>query len=173
MSSPKFYEILPPETRSVENPASRMADVESEWFAGPQPPDGKGAPRFFARHLVVLVLGGFAVLAWQGYGHAARAFMAGLSPQLRWLAPLSVEAPPDSIEKITRSVDRIASDVAASQEQITRSIDHLAAGQEQIAREIIRLQALSQYASGRSQEPPQQPSAGPTHKALNRGAQAR
>jgi hypothetical protein len=175
LPSPRFYEILPPETRSAESPAFRLAGHESEWFASGLPPDSKAAPRFFARLLVMLFLGAFAVLAWQAYGHAARAFTAGLSPQLRWLAPRATvaDAAPDSIEQITRSVDRIAGNIAASQEQITRSIDHLAAGQEHMTREIIRLQAISQYASNKSQEPPQQPAPGPVHKALHRAAQPR
>jgi hypothetical protein len=60
------------------------------------------------------------------------------------LAPQAVTAP-DRIEQISLNVDRIASDVIASKEQMTRSIDHLAADHEQMTRKIINLQTLPQY----------------------------
>jgi hypothetical protein len=147
--SPEVYEILLPEKRPAERPSFRMADPESEWFASEQP--WYGRERRLRPSVRIAALVGVstiaAVVGWQtSYGHAARETIAGFSPSLlRWVAP---DAAPDRIEVITQSVDRMASDIAASREQITRSIDQLAADQEQMTRELIKLRAVSQYASG-------------------------
>lgn len=148
--SPKYYEILLPPKRSTTR-AFRVAGGDSDWFAGEQPSDGGRRSR--SHFLMIFLVGAVSILAWQSYGHAARETIAGLFPQLRWLAPQDAAAP-DRIEQITHSVDRIAGEVAASHEQISRSIDHLTAGQEQMTLEIIRLQALSQFA--KKEDPPPQ-----------------
>jgi hypothetical protein len=155
--SPKHYEILSPVRRSTTTRAFRVAGGEEEWFASEQPSHDKRPSR--SRFLVVFFLGAVATLAWQSYGHAAREIIAGLSPGLRWLSPPAAveETASDRIEQITHSVDRIASDIAASHEQITRSIDHLAASQQQMTLQIIRLQAISQFAPSRKEDPPPQP----------------
>jgi hypothetical protein len=142
------YEILPPSPRSVEAAAFRAARHDEEWFADrfadeKPSPRKEASPRHLVRFLTLFLLAIAAILAWQSYGHAAREKLASLSPQLQWLAPPAENAPPDRVELISRSVDRIAASIAASQEQITRTIDHLAADQEQMTREIIRLQTLS------------------------------
>jgi hypothetical protein len=173
MPSPKHYEIFLPVKRSATARAFRMAGGEGDWFAGPQPPHGKPTSR--SRFLMMFFLGAIATLAWQSYSHAAREIIAGLSPQLRWLAPQAVADAPDKIEQITHGVDRIAGDIMASHDQITRSIDHLAAGQEQMTLEIIRLQAIVQFAPSRKEDhPPQTASASaPVRKASQRSLQAR
>jgi hypothetical protein len=173
MPSPKHYEILLPVKRPTTTRAFRMANGEEYGFADEQTSHGRRTPR--SRFLMMFVLGAAAALVWQSsYGHAAREIVAEWSPQLRWLAPQTEtgDAAPDRIEQITRSVDRIASDMAVGQQQITRSIDHLAAGQEQMATEIIRLQAISQFGS-KSQEPPPHPASVPMRKAGQRAPQAR
>lgn len=173
MPSPKHYEVLLPVKRPTTTRAFRMANGEEDWFADEKASHGRRTPR--SRFLMMFVLGAVATLAWQSYGHAAREIIAGLSPQLYWLAPQTVadDTAPDRIEQITRSVDRIASDMASSQQQITHSIDHLAAGQEQMTTEIIRLQAISRYGSSRSGEPLPHPASGPMRKAGQRTPQAR
>jgi hypothetical protein len=148
MPSPDVYEILLPEKQPAERPRFRMADHESEWFASKEPwDDGERGPRLGVRIAALVVVSAIAaIVGWQtSYGHAARETLARVSPSLRWMAPAS-----DRIEEMTQSVDRMASDIAASREQITRSIDHLAAGQEEMTRELIRLRAVSQYASGQA-----------------------
>lgn len=172
MPSPMHYEILSPLKRPTTARAFRMAGGEGDWFAGDRPSRGRRPPR--SRFLMTFFLGVIAVLAWQSYGHAARELIAGLSPQLRWLAPqVAVADAPDRIGQITQSVDQIASDIAASREQITRSIDHLAAGQEQMAIEIIRLHAIAQFAPSRKEGHSPQPAASPVRKAGQRSLQAR
>jgi len=162
--SPEHYEILPPVKRSTATHAFRMTGGEDYWFASEPASHRKRTSRSRPRFLLMFFLGAIAILAWQSYSHAAREIIAGLSPQLRWLAPQAVVADTasDRFEQITQNVDRIASDIAASREQITRSIDHLAAGQDQMTLEIIRLQAISQFAPSKKGGPPP----GPERKAL-------
>ncbi len=45
------------------------------------------------RFLVGVCVGAAATLAWQSYGDAARAMVAGTLPQLGWLAPQAAVAP--------------------------------------------------------------------------------
>ena len=45
------------------------------------------------RFLVGVCVGVAATLAWQSYGDAARAMVAGTLPQLGWLAPQAAVAP--------------------------------------------------------------------------------
>jgi hypothetical protein len=146
--SPEVYEILLPEKRPAERLRFRMADHESEWFASEEPWYGKErAPRLGVRVVaLVFVSATLAIVGWQtSYGYAAREAMARFSSSLGWLAP---DAAHDRIGEITQSVDRMASDIATSREQITRSIDQLAAGQEEMTRELMKLRAVSPYASG-------------------------
>jgi hypothetical protein len=174
MPSPKNYEILSPAKRSTAAPAFRMVGREEDWFASEQASHRKRTSRSRVRFLGIFFLGAMAILAWQSYGHAARDIVAGVFPQLRWLAP-AADADPTSvrIEQITHNVDRIASDIAASHEQITHSIDNLAAGQDHMTLEIIRLRALSQFAPSRREDLPPQAAPVPAHKASQRSSQAR
>jgi hypothetical protein len=172
ISSPRFYEILLPEKGPSERPAFRKADRgESDWFTNERRPQRPA--RLIARLLVMFLLGAVAAVAWQSYSHAAREMLAGLSPQLRWVAPPAeaVETVPDRYEQITRSVDRLANDIAASRDQTARSIDHLAAGQEQMTRELVKLHAVSQHA--KSPEPPSRPAPVQARKAGQQPSQAR
>jgi len=148
------------------------------------------------RFLIIFCIGVAATLAWQSYGDAAREMIANSYPQLGWLAPqaepvaqsapdvIALAAPatpsPDqqrsdvtsldldamrqsidriannmatSQEQITRSVDRIAASVAASQERITRSVDQLAVSQEWLTREITKLEEIEQSIRYRNSEP--------------------
>jgi hypothetical protein len=180
ISSPRDYEILLPEKRATETPAFRRAGPKGEWFSDgifsdEQPPYGKRGWHPVTHFLIVFFLGAVATLAWQSYGRAAREMVAGSFPQLRWLAPQTAvaETAPDRLDQITRSIDRIAGDVATTQERITHSIDHLTAGQQQMTREIIRLQAISQYVPSKKEESPLHSASGPARKAGQRSAQER
>jgi hypothetical protein len=113
--------------------------------------------------LITFCIGVAATLGWQSYGDAARDMIANSYPQLGWVAPqrassaqnapdvialaASAAVPPDqqqlnamSLDAVRQSIDRIATDMAASQEQITRSVDRIApsvvANQEQMTRSI-------------------------------------
>jgi hypothetical protein len=165
----EFYKGLLPIEQAIDAPAVCAADLRNDRFANDHPSFGKRTSRALARFLITFYIGVAATLAWQTYSDAARQTIAGLSPQLGWLAPGPAATPtvPNTIEQITRNVDRI---VAASQEQITRGIDHLAGGQEEITREMIRLRALSQYGPYKNSEPSPRPASATVSKSVLRSS---
>ncbi len=159
--------------------------------------------------LVTFCSGIAATLAWQSYGDAAREMIANSYPQLGWVAPqpaptaqnapdaVALAAPtapsPDqqqlnamslaavrqivdriaaSQEQITRTVDRIATSVVAGQEQLTRSVDRIAAGQEQMTREITKLQEIEQYILYKNSESPPPPASAAARSRAPRPSQA-
>src|SRR5216684_8986089 len=138
------YKGLLPIELSVEAPTVFTA----KRFANEQPSDRQETSRPFARSLITFCIGVAATLTWQSYNDPAKKIIAGWSPQFAWLAPQAPVARtvPDTIEHIiTRIADRIVANIAAGQEQISRTVDQLAAGQEQMTREMIKLEAASQY----------------------------
>jgi len=161
------YKGLLPIELSIETPAVFTADMGRQQFANEQPSDRQEDSRPFARFLITFCIGVAATLTWQSYNSAAQKIIAGWSPQFAWLAP---QAPvgrtvTDAIEQIiARIADRIVANIAAGQEQISRTVDQLAAGQEQMTREMIKLEAISQYALSKSLEPPPRPVHAPTPK---------
>ena len=97
---------------------------------------GRLEPLAFARYLITFSIGVAVALAWQSYGNATREVAA--------LKAISLDR-----DAVRQSLDRIATSVATSQEQMTRrierSIDRLAAGQEQTTRQINDVQTIEQY----------------------------
>jgi hypothetical protein len=165
--------------------------------------------------LITFCIGVAATLAWQSYGDAAREMIASSYPQLSWLAPQSApgaQNAPDMIapaapaapapdqqqlnamsrdldavrqsvdriatsiaasqEQITRSVDRIAASITASQEQIMHSVERLTAGHEQMTREITKLQETEQYILYKNSESPPPPAPAPARARAPRPLQA-
>jgi hypothetical protein len=150
------YKGLLPIELSVETPTLYTADLGSQQFATEQQSDRQQTSRPFARSLITFCIGVAATLTWQSYNDAIKQIIASWSPQLAWLAPQAPVARtvPDTIEQIvTRIGDRIAANIAISQEQISRTVDQLSAGQDQIAREMIKLEAISQYGLSKNLEP--------------------
>ncbi len=179
----KLYAGLLPVEQSIEALAAHAANLKYGQRQHPQSSLAERASRAIARFLITFYIGIVATLAWQSYSEAARQFIAGLSPRLAWLAPAAgSQAILDPVDEITRNVDRI---VAASQEQMARSVDQLAVGQEeithtvdqlaasqeQIAREIIKLQAISQYGPYKGSEP-SRPAHAAARSAVQRTSQA-
>jgi len=151
------YKGLLPIELSVEAPSVFTADLRRERFANEQPSDRQETSRPFARSLITFCIGVAATLTWQSYNDLAKKIIAGWSPQFAWLAPQAPVARivPDTIEKIIARIgDRIVANIAAGQEQISRTVDQLAAGQEQMTREMIKLEAISQYGLAKNLEPP-------------------
>jgi len=97
---------------------------------------GRLEPLAFARYLITFSIGVAVALAWQSYGNATREVAA--------LKAISLDR-----DAVRQSLDRIATSVATSQEQMTRrierSIDRLAASQEQTTRQISDVQTIEQY----------------------------
>lgn len=121
--------------------------------------------------LITFCFGIAVTVAWYSFGGQAREAIAGMSPQLAWVAPQPAPAPqsvdeqpapaapsidqqlsaalPD-IDAVRQNVDRIAT----AQDKIIKSIDQLSAGQEQLTKEIAKLQAVEQYILYKNSEPP-------------------
>jgi hypothetical protein len=182
----RLYAGLLPVERSVEALAAHTANPKYDQRRNPRSSLAGRASRTVARFLITFYIGIVATVAWQSYSEAARQFIARLSPQLGWLAPPTVgsQAILDPINEITRNVDRIVAasqkqmsrsvdQLATGQEEITRTVDQLAASQEEIAREIIKLQAISQYGPYKSSESPSRPAHGIARNAVQRTSQAR
>lgn len=74
-------------------------------------------------------------------------------------------------EQMSRSADRIANSIVSNQEQIVRSVDQLTAGQEQMTREITKLQAVEQYVLYK--KPPPRSAPAPARNQVLRSSQAR
>src|SRR5258708_24470725 len=182
-----------PANPSVEAPAVCAVDLKKDRFPNGRSALGKRVLLALVRFLIMFCIGVAATLAWQSYGCAARERIASAYPQLAWLAPqaapiarsapdtigLAAQAAPSpdqhamlldldavrqsidriannmatSQEQITRSVDRIAARVAASQEQLTLSVDQLAVSQEWMTREITKLEEIEQSIRYRNSEP--------------------
>src|SRR6266481_3788675 len=173
MTSPaqsEFYAgLLPVEPSLDEPPPVRPPVLENERLPNGQPSLRKRASRALSRFLITFCIGVAAALAWQSYGDAAREMIASSYPQLGWLAPHAepvAQNAPDMIavavraatsldqqkfdalsldlDAVRQSIDRIATSIAAGQEQMTRRIEHsierntdrLATGQDETTREI-------------------------------------
>jgi uncharacterized phage infection (PIP) family protein YhgE len=80
-----------------------------------------------------------ATLTWQSYNDAVKETIAPAA---------ALKAISADLNAVWQSADRVANNVATSQEKMTRSVDQLAAyvatGQEQITREITALQTVEQ-----------------------------
>ena len=135
--------------RSVDPPPIRLADLKNDQFPSGRPSLGnldplgrlgKLDPLTFARYLITFSVGAAVAFAWQSYGNSTR-------------ETASLKAVSLDHDAMRQSLDRIATSVAISQEQMTlriersieRGIDQLATGQEQTTREINDLQTFEQY----------------------------
>jgi len=138
----EFLDDSLPVKLSAEPAPIRLADLKSDQLPsgrlslGNLDPLGRLEPLAFARYLITFSIGVAVALAWQSYGNATREVVA--------LKAISLDR-----DAVRQSLDRIATSVATSQEQMTRrierSIDRIAAGQEQTTREISDLQTVEQY----------------------------
>jgi hypothetical protein len=153
-------------------PTVRPTDLKKD--GDPNGSVGKRALIVLVRFLIIFCIGVAATLAWWSYGDPVRQMIASLHPQLRWLAPQAEPAPqsaPDVIGLISRTasspnqqqpnaisldldavrqaIDRIATSIASSQEQMMSSADRVATNQEQMMRSLDRI-ATSQEQMMRS-----------------------
>jgi hypothetical protein len=150
--SPGTWLVKLPEAARIDRLAELNADLVRGtrlWLVG--------------RFAATFCIGVAVTLAWP-YSDSARTMIANASPQLGWLArpaaPDVVAADPapqphdtadpapqpqdtarSELDAIQHHIDRIA----ASQEEITRSVAVLTAGQSQIAEEIAKVREVEQY----------------------------
>ena len=138
----EFLDDSLPVKLSGEPAPIRLADLKNDQLPsgrlslGNLDPLGRLEPLAFAPYLITFSIGVAVALAWQSYGNATGEVAA--------LKAISLDR-----DAVRQSLDRIATSVATSQEQMTRrierSIDRIAAGQEQTTREISDLQTVEQY----------------------------
>jgi hypothetical protein len=148
----------------AEAPTVRPTDLKNDGYPNRSSPAKRGLIALI-RFLIIFCIGISATLAWQSYGDPVREAIATSYPQLSWLAPqgeqVAQNAPgmiglaspiassPDQqpnailldLEAVRQSIDRIATSIASSQEQMTNSADRIATSQDQIARSVDRMAA--------------------------------
>jgi hypothetical protein len=165
---------------SAGAPAMRLADLQSDQLPNARSSPGRRVglaqfgkldPLAFASYLITFSLGAAIGLAWHSYHDATREKIAPAASSKT--ISLDLEAVRQSIDKLATSV---AAGVAASQEQMTRriehSIDRLAAGQEETAHEITELQTFEQYILDRISTLPARPAPAAVSKSVLRPSQA-
>src|SRR5262245_49352205 len=117
-----------------------------------RPSLGKRASRGLARFLIIFSIGIGATMAWQSYGDTARAMLANSSPQLGWLAPqtapLAQTAPdmvvPPAADTASSDLQQLKAALASMRESVDQLAAQVAAGQQQVADNIAKLHADEQ-----------------------------
>lgn len=163
-------------------PVVRPTVLENDLFADGRRSLRRRAPRALSHSLIAFCAGVTATSAWWSYGDAARQMIANRHPRLGWLAqqaePVAQSAPKViapaaqattsfdqqqlsamslNLDAVRQSTDRLA----ATQEQMTRSIEQIAtriaAGQEQMMRSIgqiaINIAASQEQMTRRTDQP--------------------
>jgi hypothetical protein len=125
---------------ALPDEVARAADPRSK-----RPSRNKQGVRGLARFLITICLGVAATLAWQSYGDAAKEMIATSSPQLAWLAPQApasdMIAPTAPASPDPRQLKEMTLGLAAVRQSVDHLAAQLAAGQQQMAGDIARLQA--------------------------------
>ena len=135
-----------------------------------RPSRGKRAARSLTRFLILFCIGVATTLAWQSYGDAARAMIANSSPQLDWLAPqaapvaqtapdIAARAAPAAPSPDLQQLKEMSRDLAAVRQSVDQLAAQFAAGQQQMADDIAKLQA-------EISAPPPRPAAAPARKPV-------
>jgi hypothetical protein len=155
----------------------RLPDLKSGRFPTKRPSLGKRTSRALSRFVFTFCVGIAATLAWQSYGDAARERIASSSEQLAWLAPQAASAAQAAPRMIAPAAPAAPPDleqlkaVTLSLAVVRQSVDQLAAqvaaGQEQMTRDITKLQAAEQDILHKISEPPPRPAAAPVHKPVS------
>ena len=119
-----------------------------------KPSLGKRASRRLIRFLIVFGAGVTATLVWLSHGDAIRAMIANSYPHLGWLAPQAAAAQTVSdmaapTAPVMSSADAqpfkaMSLGVAAMRQSVDQLAAQLAAGQQQMASDIAKLQAAQQ-----------------------------
>jgi hypothetical protein len=163
-------------TEPVPDDAPRLPDLKGGRFKSKRPSFGKRASRALVRFLITFGVGIAATLAWQSYGDAAREMVASSSEQLAWLAPQvapGAQAAPRMIAPATPAASpdleqfkAMSLGLAVVRQSVDQLAAQVAAGQEQMTRDITKLQAAEQDILHKISEPPPRPAAAPVHKPV-------
>ena len=129
-----------------------------------------------ARSLIIFCIGVAATLARQSYGDATREMIATSYPQLGWLAPQTAAA--ESTPEITAptapatgldspELRSILVNLAAVRQSVNELAVQFAASQQQMANDIAKLNAAQQDIFNKiSSAPPPRPAAAPVRKPV-------
>ena len=153
------------------------AELKDDRFQRVRPSFARRASRALARFLITFCIGVAATLAWQSYGDAAREMIASSSPQLAWLAPQAApvaQTAPDMIMPAApaapspdrQQLNAMSLGLAVVRQSVDQLAAQLAAGQEQMTREITKLRATEQDILDRISAPPPRPAAAPARKPV-------
>ena len=166
-------------TDPVPDDAPRMPDLKGGRFKTKRPSFAKRASRALVRFVITFGVGIAATLAWQSYGDAAREMVASSSEQLAWLAPqvapaaqaaprLVAPAVPDAPSPDLEQLKAVTLSLAVVRQSVDQLAAQVAAGQEQMTRDITKLQAGEQDILHKISEPPPRPAAAaaPVHKPV-------
>ena len=141
-----------------------------------QPSLGKRTVRGLTRFLMIFCMGVAATLAWQSYGDATREMIATSYPQLGWLAPQTAAA--ESTPEITAptapatgldspELRSILVNLGAVRQSVDELAAQFAASQQQMANDIAKLNAAEQDIFNKiSSAPPPRPAAAPVRKPV-------
>ena len=138
-----------------------------------RPSLGRRASRALTRFLIIFSIGGGATLVWQSYGDAARVMLANSSPQLGWLAPVTIPfaqttpdvvAPPTAETTASPDLQQFAAALASLRQSVDQLAAQVAAGQRQVADDIAKLQADEQKILRKVSAAPPRADTAPAHK---------
>jgi hypothetical protein len=175
--SPSMQAEVSEDQWSTEPSRSVDLDLNDGPFSRKQPSLGKRASRTLASYLITFCIGVAATLAWQSYGDAARAMIANSSPQLGWLAPqaappaqtapnMVAPAAPAALSPELLQLNAMAAGLAAVRQSVDQLAAQVAAGQQQMAGDIANLQAADQDILHKISAPPPRPAAPPARKPV-------
>ncbi len=151
-------------------------DFDHELPSRKRPSLAKRGLRALIRVMITLGLGVAGTLAWQSYGNAVRHLLATSSPQLGWLAPQATsltnstsDAPAvPALSPELLQFKAIAAGFNALQQSVDRLAGQVAAGQQQMARDISKLQAADQDLLQKISAPSSHPAAAVARKPVSR-----
>jgi hypothetical protein len=153
-------------------------DLKNDRFSSERPSLGKRASRALVRFLITFCVGVAATLAWQSYGDAARDMIANSSPQLGWLAPQAAPLAQTVPDMVAPAAPAVASPdmqqlketslgLAALRQSVDQLAAQFAASQQQMAGDIATLQAAEQDILHKISAPPPRPAAAPARKPVS------
>jgi hypothetical protein len=155
---------------------ARPANLKEDQFRGVRPSFGRRASRALTRFLIAAFISVGSILAWQSYGDAAKENVASWAPQLGWVRLLPRLKPPPDIAPVApaarfsdvqqQQLNAISLGLAAMRQSVDQLAAQLAAGQEQIARNIASLETAENDIRSKISAPKPTATAPPRSPAL-------
>ena len=173
-TEPNVAGPFPVWVEEAPSPAERSSDANiSQAVLKRKQPSLRGRA---ARSLIIFCIGVAATLAWQSYGDATREMITTSYPQLGWLAPqtAAAESTPEIIAPTAPATGldspelrSILVNLAAVRQSVNELAVQFAASQQQMANDIAKLNAAEQDIFDKiSSAPPPRPAAAPARKPV-------